>query len=552
MKSIGIDIGSSSIKVVEVTSNNKGQLRVTQFIEQPLNSNPAFDPEIQIIEFLTGLAKGYDPASTRFVLGLRQDRVSVRHKIFPFSDRLKINRSLPFEMEEDLPFSADSAVFDAKVIRTLGPSAEVLACATPKHRVANILKRFGEVGFEISVLSTEGMALANCYENWFEAPPVSTAEQPQLENNGLRERNVQILISIGHTTTIVNAIEDGRLVGVRSILWGGKLVAEAISRRYEIPYVEALKEMQSKAFILPNRDNASYDQIVFSDTISAQFKDLCRDLKISLLELKSELNATVEAVQLTGGCSQVINLQAFMTQMLEAPVNRQSLLDKFAVSNFDKSSRIDSVIGVALGLAIEGLKKPRNPAIQFLRGEFAKQNTHLKQIWETWGVTAQFLLAFYVAFFAYSFLRENISRSLADRTVDTMKIQGQSIAKLPKKLSNESGINKYIREQKNRAHELKTVSSLANMNSALDILKKINDATPAKNAITLNVKKFKLEENQVVIEGFVASPQQVSLLQRALAGLAVDGKIQPRAPTIGTPKGWTVFAASFQVDRGVK
>ena len=115
MKSVGIDIGTYSIKVVEVISQNKGQLRVSQFLEHSLGQNPAFDPEIEIIEFLKGLAKAYDPSNTRFVFGLRQDQVSVRHKIFPFNDRLKINKSLPFELEEDLPFSAETAIFDAKI-----------------------------------------------------------------------------------------------------------------------------------------------------------------------------------------------------------------------------------------------------------------------------------------------------------------------------------------------------------------------------------------------------------------------------------------------------
>lgn len=552
MKSIGIDIGTSSIKVVEVTANNKGQLRVTQFIEHQLNSNPAFDSEIEIIEFLTNLAKGYDPAGTKFVLGMRQDKVSVRHKVFPFSDRLKIHKSLPFELEDDLPFSSETAIFDAKVVRTIGASAEVLACATPKNRITELIERFGEIGFQISIISSEGLALANCYENWFEAPPASPPEKMQIEGVQSPERNVQVLISIGHSRTLINAIENGRLVGVRSILWGGKMVAEAIARRYEIPFVEALKEMQTKAFILPNREGASYDQIVFSDTIAAQFKDLSRDLKISILELKSELNAQVESVQLTGGCSQVLNLQAYLTQMLEAPVNRVQLLDHFSVANFDKSPRTDAMIGVALGLAIEGLKKPRNPAIQFMRGEFARQSTRLKQIWDTWGVTVKFMIAFYIAFFAFSWIREGLSTELVVRTGDTLKKQGQTVAKLSKKQANEAGIHKYIKDQKSRAHVLKTISGLSHMNSAMDILKKVSDGVPAKNAVNLNVKKFSVHENVVTIEGTVLNVGQAGMIQRSLMGLAVDGKVEVKTPTISAPPGSTAFAHSFRVDRGVK
>jgi general secretion pathway protein L len=553
MKSVGIDIGSSSIKVVEVSLNNKGQLKITQFVEHALGQNPAFDPEIQILEFLKEFSQTYDPNSVKFVLGLRQDQVSVRHKIFPFNDRLKIQKSLPFELEEDLPFASENAVFDAKVIKTLGSSAEVLACATPRNRVADFVNRFGDVGFEISVLSAEGLAFANCFENWFESPPAVSDRSASLEIDSPEAavRNIRCVLSIGHSRTLVSAFENNRLVGVRSILWGVKMVAEAIARRYEIPYIEALKEMQTKAFILPTKEGASYDQIVFSDTIAEQFKVLCRDLNISLLELKAELGANIENVGLTGGGSQILNLQAFMTMMLELPCNQIQVLENFSSTAFEKTTRTDSLIGVALGLAIEGLKKPRNPAIQFLRGEFAVQNNLMKQFWKTWGVSIQFALAFYVAFIVYSSLRENFAQSLTDRTQDNLKEQAKTVAHLGKKQTNEAGVKKYIREQKKRASDLKTLSSLAHMNSALDLLKKVNDAIPAKSNVVLNVQKWAVEEQRATIEGSVASAREVSVLRQALINVAIDGKVEAQNPTQGAPPGAVPFAFSFKVDRNV-
>lgn len=551
MKSVGIDIGSSSIKVVEVTANNKGQLRITQFLEHPLGQNPVFDPEIEIIEFLKGFAKTYSPAEAKFVFGLRQENVSVRHKIFPFNDRIKINKSLPFELEEDLPYSAETAIYDAKIIRTMGSSAEVLACATPKSRIQEILKRFGDIGFDISVLSAEGVAFANCFERWEEAPPASTHVNLEIDAEHAVKKNLNLIISIGHSRTLVNAYENNRLIAVRSILWGAKNIADAIARRYELPYVEALKEMQTKAFILLNKDSASYDQIVFSDTISHQFKDLGRELKISLLEITSELNATITAAELTGGASQVLNLEAFLTQLLEIPVNKTQILDRFSVIGFERTARIDSILGVALGLAIEGVKKPRNPALQFLRAEFAKQNQSLKILWDHWGKTLRFALAAYVAFFIYSVLRENFSQSLADRAIEVMKTQGKSVAKLSTKQTNESGVRKYIKDQKKRIQELKNLESAARMNSAMDLLRRLSDAVPAKNNITLNVKSLSIQEHWVHIEGTVAQNSELSILQKTLTNLSLDGKVETKTPRAAAPAGSVAFAYALKMDRGI-
>jgi general secretion pathway protein L len=548
LKSVGIDIGTSSIKVVEVTASNKG-IQVSQFTEHPLNTNPAFDPEIEILEFLRGLAQTYDQATTKFTFSLRQEQVSVRNKIFPFSDRQKILKSLPFELEEDLPFSNDTAIYDAKVIRSLGSTAEVLACATPKTRVAAGIQKMQDSGLNVSILSAEGIAFANCFENWNSPTPVLPAAPMEMDASSAPERKIQIIVHIGHTRTLVCALENSLLIGVRSILWGGKNIADSIARRYEIPYVEALKEMQTKAFILPSKEGASYDQIVFSDTIAAQVKDLARELKISILEFRSEFNGYVETVGLTGGTSQILNLHAFLTQQLELPVNKTTVLTNFGALSFERTTRIDSVIGVALGLAVEGLKKPRNPALNFMKGEFALENTFFKVFWERWGTAIQVGAAAFVAFFVYSLIRESVAMSLSERTEENLKDKAKVVAALPSKRQNESGVKAYIRDQKKRANELRTLSSIAQMNSALDVLKKVNDAIPGKTLVGIDVRKLNVLEDQVLIEGVVQNADQVRTIEKTLKNIAI-GAVTP-AQAQPSKKPGVPFAFSFKVDRGI-
>lgn len=548
MKSVGIDIGTASIKVVEVNANSKG-VQVSRFTEHPLNPNPAFDPEIEILEFLRGLISTYDQATTRFVVGLRQEHVSVRLKPFPFNDRQKILKSLPFELEEDLPFTQETAIYDAKIVRYLGSTAEVLACASPKVRISETLEQMQDAGIEVSLLSVEGIAFANCIERWdspvpSQAPPTVDLDQVAVE------RKISIVVNMGHTRTLVCAFENNLLIGVRSVLWGGKNIAESIARRYEIPLIEAIKEMETKAFILASKDGASYDQIVFSDTICNQVKDLARELKISILEFRSEFNGVVESVGITGGASQILNVHAYLTQSLELPVNKYFALANFSNVAFDKTGRIDSVIGVALGLAVEGLKKPRNPSINFLRGEFALDNAFFQNFWAKWKVTTQVTAGFFVVFLAYSMTREVLSLSLSERTTESVKEQAKSVAKLPTKAANESGVKKYIREQKKRSTELKTFESLAKMNSALDILKKVNDAVPGKSIVGIDVHKFLIQEDEVTFEGVVSNAQQFATLEATLASVA-SGKVNRKTNTMTSKKPGVAFAFSFKVDRGM-
>ncbi|MGZ3775495.1 MAG: pilus assembly protein PilM [Pseudobdellovibrionaceae bacterium] len=552
MKSLGIDIGSSSIKIVEMQSTSKG-FQVTQFFEHALNVAPGADQELEIIEFLRNFTGSYDPNQTKFILALRQDRVAIRNKFFPFNDRIKISKSLPFELEEDLPFSSDNAIFDAKIIRTVGGGAEVLACAAPKTHVQSCLQRGQDSGADPDLISSEGTAFANIFEKWNEAPQATLPPPISMgEEESRPVRHVQLILDIGHTRTLVSAFEGNSLIGVRSILWGGKNIAEAITAKYEIPFLEALKELQTKAFILTSKQGATFDQVTFSDTIAKSVRELARDLQLSILELKSEFNAEIDSISLTGGVSLVQNLGPFLTQILEIPANRVSVLDHFPNILFERSPQSGAKAGIALGLAIEGFKKPRNPPINFLKGEFAKENHQLKLLWEKWGHTAKIAAAALVVLFIYSSLRESFSADLADRTQEVLKSQAKTVAGLKGKAASENGIRKYIRENKKRAAELKTLASVANMNSALDVVKKINDATPGKSSITLDVQLLQIEDAQVTMQGYVNSPKEMSLLQQSLTNITPDGQVRTQTSTLKSLPNRTSFAFSFNVDRGIQ
>lgn len=551
LKSLGIDIGSSSIKIVEMQSTSKG-FQVTQYIEHPLNVAPGADQELEVIEFLRGYISSYDPHQTKFVLALRQDRVAVRNKFFPFNDRIKISKSLPFELEEDLPFSSDNAVFDAKIIRNVGGGAEVLACAAPKNHVQNCLQRAQDFGIDPDIISCEGTALANIVEKWNDVPPTITPPPISMIEQDRPVRHLELFLNIGHSRTLVSAFEGSSLIGVRSILWGGKNIAEAISAKYEIPFLEALKELQTKAFILTNKQGATFDQVTFSDTIAKSVREMARDLQLSILELKSEFNAEISTINLSGGVSLVQNLGPFLTQIIEIPANRISVLDTIPNIVFERTTEAGAKAGIALGLAIEGFKKPRNPAINFLRGDFAKQNHQLKMLWEKWGHTVKVVTVALVVLFIYSSLRESFSVNLADRTHEVLKSQAKTVAGLKGKNASESGIRKYIRENKKRASDLKTLASVANMNSALDVIKKINDASPGKSTVTLDVHQLQIEDSQVVMQGYVSSPKELNALQTAMANITPNGQVKSQKPTLQDMPNRTSFSFSFNVDRGIQ
>src|SRR4051812_4119993 len=160
MISVGVDIGTYSIKVAEVESTSKSYI-IRKVYEFPLSLDLTKDKKIEIIDTLRTLFQHYDLDKTHFVFAVPQKSVSLRLLNFPFRERFKIQRATASQLEDDLPFSQEDAVFDTKVVRYSGRTADVLAMAVPKERVGDVLNLAGDCGVSPYVISAESIGLAN-------------------------------------------------------------------------------------------------------------------------------------------------------------------------------------------------------------------------------------------------------------------------------------------------------------------------------------------------------------------------------------------------------
>ena len=555
MRSIGLDIGEYSVKIVEL-SQNKKTISVNQIHEKVLTQNiSAHDKEIEVIEFVRSFFASQDFSQARWVMAVRQDKVTTRYKTFPFSDRLKIQKSLSFEMEEEIPFDTDSCTFDAKIIHTQGVTADVLASAVPNDHIEKIVSIASNFGIELHVITIEGLAFANLIENW-EGPvpqlPAPTLELAEIEKP---HKKIQIILNIGHQKTLLAAFHHNQLIFVRSLFWGGDLLIQELIKKNEISYIEAIHLLKTQGLLLLNKQGVSFEQSQMSNTLSKPLRELVRDIQMSMLELQSEFNAEITQLDYTGGTALLPNLGGFLTQHLEVPCNPTSLLTAYSSSlasftTTESAFAIESRYATAVSFALEGFRKPRNPSVNLLKGEFARQNDQLKNLWNEWGALVQVGLAALVVLFVWTTIRDQYSQSLVEKGDEAIKTQAKNVAHLPKKQANESGVKKYIKENKKKAADLKLVAQVAQMNSALDLLKKISEVSPQKEQVKIDLVTFKVKDDQVQMIGYANSPKEVTLLTKNLQALAI-GSITEQPAQLAAVANRVAFNISFKADRGL-
>jgi general secretion pathway protein L len=544
MISVGIDIGRGSIKVAEAETAQRTYV-VKRFLEFPLSADPQKDKKIEIIDILRNLIPQYSSDSTRFVFSVRQEDVSLRLKQFPFRERHKILRAVPFEVEDEIPFSQADAVFEAKIVRFEGKAADVLAMACPKERVRDVIQVAADGGTIPSVISLETAALANFLEHWENPPPEALPLPVEVDAT---QKVGELLVDIGHSSTKCLFFENGVLVATRQIDWGGRNLVASIAQKYGLSMVQATKELEAKSFIALDKSTATKEQANFSKIIETATLDLVRELRLKILEIKADHHLDIVKAHMTGGVSQMKGLGGFLTQHLEVAFNRFKLMSVIPNVAFEQDSHVECVAGVAIGLAIEGLKRPRNPAVNFLKEEFAKQSETLTRLWEKWGYAAQITATAFVLFFIFAFIRDSMTASMVEASDEALRTQAAAIANLKGASASPSKIRKFLAEHEKEQKARKQAEKVLKLNSPLDVLNAISQNMPDRN-ISMDVAHFFVEGGNAEIHGYIANGNRISDVQQALQAAAVDGKAEAITPQVPQTPGKQPFAFRLHVNR---
>lgn len=544
MISIGVDIGSYSLKIAQLEAGPRGY-NLIGFKEYPLSQDPTKDKSIEVLDILRTLFSQLDMAQTRVVFGEKQGRVSSRFLEFPFRERHKILKSLPFELEEDIPFSPDNALYDAKILKFQKNFTHVAAVANPIENVEKWNQLANDSGIAADILSVEGLAFCNLNEAWYGLPPDFQEDLPELPEAELAE----VYLIVGHLNTIVVVKSGGILRALRNIDWGGKNIADTIARKYSINYPEALKELRAKAFILTKEEGATKEQIAFSNTIKSSIDQLGHELKLTLLELQGNSRLEIRQGYVSGGASLIKGFGAYLTQHLEISFNSYKYLDGISHMGVDMNAETEAKAATSIGLALEGLKKPRNPAINLFKGEFEKKSQDLQKLWERWRHSFQVAAATFVLLVAWGMWRESIAINLADTSYSTLRTQAANIAGLRGASANLRNINKFLRDQRNLEKNRGVAERVKEINSAMDILSEVSQKVPSSRNIQLEVRRFMVENNTLEIEGLVRGDQAVNNLKRSLESIAIDGKVQGLQPTVTNKPGFQTFGFRLNVNR---
>lgn len=292
---IGVDITSTSIKMVAFSRDSNGQYQLDAYVISPIANLAMTDGNVADLE------KVSDAISVAWkLLGSRKKRVALA---LPSAAVISKKVSLPADLSEDdmalqveaeanqyIPFSLDEVNIDFQV---LGPTAknkedvDVLIVAARKEKIEDRVAVAEGAGLDVVVMDVENYATEAAY----------SLLAKQLPDHG--QQQTVVVVDIGASTMHIHVMHDCQTVYSREQNVGGDQLTQQIQTHFAMSAQEA--ELAKRQGNLPDT--------YLSEVLPAFVQNLAMEVARAVqFFLSSSQYHQVDHILLAGGCASIAGL----------------------------------------------------------------------------------------------------------------------------------------------------------------------------------------------------------------------------------------------------
>ncbi len=299
---IGLDISSSSVKLVELSQVASGGYVVERFASESLDKGWIADGQIEkfeeVVEAVRRVVAKSGTRTKRVALAMPQSSVITKKILLPAGlSEEELELQVEAEANQYIPFSLDEVSLDFCVI---GPSVaqpgdvEVLIAASRKDRVQDRQGLAEAVGLKPVVLDIESHASRLAMTRIVSALPDQGRDA------------LVALFEIGAEITSLKVLRDEDLLYDRDQAFGGSQLTMMVSRQYGFSFEEAEQKKLSNS--LPE----DYDTTLLAPFVDSLAQEIGRALQYFFT---STPHHKVHYVMLGGGTAALPGLRERVTEL---------------------------------------------------------------------------------------------------------------------------------------------------------------------------------------------------------------------------------------------
>jgi type IV pilus assembly protein PilM len=336
---VGLDIGSSAVKAVELKAAGRGY-RVAAYGSEPLPPDSIVDGAIidgaAVADAVRRLFEGRNIRTKDVAASLSGNAVIVKKITLPVMSEAELAESIYFEAEQYIPFDIQDVNLDYQVLDGADPAKgnmDVLLVAAKKEKIADYTGVIAQAGRNAVVVDVDAFALQNAYEL----------------NYGVEPGAVIVLLNAGASATNINIVSGEQSLFTRDVSMGGNAYTEALQRELGLS-IDASDQLKR---------GIQADGIPFEDArpvLRAVTENVMLEIQKTFDFYKgTAATDRVDRIIVSGGAARAEGFIEMLAERFEAPVD---LFDPFKRIAFDGKklgadpADIAPTAAVAVGLAL--------------------------------------------------------------------------------------------------------------------------------------------------------------------------------------------------------
>ncbi len=344
---VGLDIGSSAIKAVEIAMKGRDKgFELRSLGIAPLQNEAivqgAFLNQSAIVDAIGESIEIGRIKTKEVAVAVSGHSVIVKKVSLPAVTRDGLEDQVQWEAEQYIPFDVNEVNLDFQILDPDGTDGQmdVLLVAAKKDLIDDYVQVISEAGLTPTVIDVAAFAVENAYE----------------ANYSAQSEDVVALINIGAQVVNINVVQSDLPVFTRDITTGGNQYTEEIQKSLSISFEEAERiklggGSEQSQEVIPQEVEQAMRSV--TDTVLGE---ISRSLDFFGA---TSAESRISRVLLTGGGAKIPGLDAAFRERSGFEVELMNPLSRMLPSKGFDPEYLDSVatsLGVGIGLATRRLE----------------------------------------------------------------------------------------------------------------------------------------------------------------------------------------------------
>ena len=332
---VGLDIGSSAIKALEITQDKYDYI-ITAYAQIDVPGAQA------IRDAVSDLFRSGGFHTKRVATAVSGKSVIFRYINMPQMPDDSLKSAIKFEADKYIPFDVEEVEIDTQKLMDIpgaegiDPESKVLLVAAKKSVIEDQAQVLTDLSLQPVSIGVESFAIGNAYElNDIVSPSLQDAD------------HTVALIDVGASKTCINILRNNISCFAREVPMGGQDITNAITRRFGLePYeAEALK-----------RDPQDQMHDV-QEAVAHVLEDLGNEINLSFDFFENQFDGEVQEIFLSGGAVLLPFLEESLERIFEKKTRVWNPIEGLKVKadnvDIDALNHMAPQLAVAVGLAAQ-------------------------------------------------------------------------------------------------------------------------------------------------------------------------------------------------------